>query len=57
MGIGMLSEHCNIAGYLDRLILAQRAGAASHDPEGLLSTVPAVVTTILGMLDFRDARR
>jgi predicted acyltransferase len=44
---------CNLAAYLDRLILGEnhiwRAGKV-YDPEGLLSTLPAVATTIAGVL-------
>jgi predicted acyltransferase len=44
---------CNLAAYLDRLILGEnhiwRAGKV-YDPEGILSTLPAIVTTISGVL-------
>lgn len=44
---------CNLAAYLDRLILGEnhiwRAGKV-FDPEGILSTLPAVATTISGVL-------
>ena len=44
---------CNLAAYLDRLILTEnhiwRAGKV-YDPEGILSTIPAIVTTISGVL-------
>ena len=44
---------CNLAAYLDRLILAEnhiwRAGKV-FDPEGILSTLPAIATTISGVL-------
>jgi predicted acyltransferase len=44
---------CNFAAYLDRLILTEahiwRSGKV-FDPEGILSTVPAIVTTISGVL-------
>ncbi len=44
---------CNLAAYLDRVILTEnhiwRAGKV-FDPEGILSTLPAIATTISGVL-------
>ncbi len=44
---------CNLAAYLDRLILGEAhiwKSAKVFDPEGILSTIPALVTTISGVL-------
>lgn len=44
---------CNLAAYLDRLILTEAhiwKSAKVYDPEGILSTLPAIVTTISGVL-------
>ena len=44
---------CNLAAYLDRLILTENhiwKQAKVFDPEGILSTIPAVVTTVSGIL-------
>ncbi len=44
---------CNLAAYFDRLILTENhiwRGGKVYDPEGLLSTIPAIVTTISGVL-------
>ena len=44
---------CNLAAYIDRLILGENhmwLQSKVYDPEGLLSTIPAVATTIAGML-------
>ena len=44
---------CNLAAYLDRLILTENhiwRGGKVYDPEGLLSTIPAIVTCISGVL-------
>ena len=41
-------EGC-LVGYVDRLLLPGRLHLTIHDPEGLLSTLPAVVTAMLGM--------
>ena len=44
---------CNLSAYLDRLILTEnhiwKAGKV-YDPEGLLSTLPAIGTTVAGIL-------
>lgn len=44
---------CNLAAYLDRLILGENhlwRQSKVYDPEGLLSTIPAVSTTLAGVL-------
>lgn len=44
---------CNLAAYLDRLILGENhiwRGGKVFDPEGILSTLPAIATTISGLL-------
>ncbi len=44
---------CNLAAYLDRTILGVNhiwRSAKVYDPEGILSTIPAIVTTISGVL-------
>ena len=44
---------CNLAAYLDRLLLTENhlwRSAKVFDPEGILSTLPALVTTISGVL-------
>lgn len=40
----------SIVGYVDRLLLPGRLYKKIHDPEGILSTIPAVATALLGML-------
>lgn len=50
---GDLSPAGNLAGYVDRLVLRpQHMWAVSklYDPEGILSTLPATATTLLGVL-------
>jgi predicted acyltransferase len=44
---------CNLAAYLDRLILTENhiwKSSKVFDPEGLLSTIPAIATTLAGVL-------
>lgn len=47
------SKACNLAAYLDRLILGENhiwTRGKVYDPEGILSTLPAIATTISGVL-------
>lgn len=39
----------NLASYIDQIILAGHMWQSNWDPEGLLSTLPAIGTTIIGM--------
>lgn len=51
-GAGDLSPEGNLAAYLDRLILGVHmwsGGGGVYDPEGLLSTLPAISTTLAGL--------
>jgi predicted acyltransferase len=48
-GPGDLSPEGNLGAYLDRMILGDRLWRAEWDPEGLLSTLPAIGTTLLGI--------
>jgi len=48
-GVGDLSPEGNLGAYLDRMILGDRLWRGTWDPEGLLSTLPAVATTLLGI--------
>ncbi len=47
---GNLQPGVNLEAYLDRQLIPGRLWEKTWDPEGLLSTVPAIVTGILGML-------
>ncbi len=51
-GAGDLSPEGNLIGYIDRLLLGQQHlyRQGDFDPEGLLSTLPAVVTVLTGYL-------
>jgi predicted acyltransferase len=51
VGAGVLTQEGNLAGYLDRLIIPGRFCCYPFgDNEGLLSTVPAIVTTLFGVM-------
>jgi predicted acyltransferase len=50
---GDLSPAGNLVGYVDRVVLGPRhilQATRAYDPEGLLSTLPALATTLLGVL-------
>ena len=46
---GDLTMEGNFASYLDRLILPGKLYLTIHDPEGLISTIPAIATGLLGI--------
>ena len=50
--IGVLDRYGNLASWLDRLLVpaAHLYHHGVYDPEGLLSTIPAVATTLFGVL-------
>jgi len=48
--IPLLDKDSNLVAWLDRNLLPGRLYEGTRDPEGLLSTVPAVGTLVLGML-------
>ncbi len=47
---GDLSMEGNLAAYVDRTLLGRHTWKPLYDPEGILSTIPAIVTTLGGML-------
>lgn len=49
-GAGNFAEGQNLANHLDKLWLPGRKYDGDHDPEGLLSTLPAIGTALLGLL-------
>lgn len=48
-GVGDLSPEGNLAAWLDRLLMDGHLWQGTWDPEGFLSTLPAVATTLLGI--------
>jgi predicted acyltransferase len=46
----LLDPERNLAAWLDRQLLAGHLYEGTRDPEGVLSTIPAVATSLLGML-------
>jgi predicted acyltransferase len=49
-GAGDLSMEGNLAAYIDRVLFGRHTWKPLYDPEGLLSTIPAVATTLAGVL-------
>lgn len=49
-GAGNLTMEGSLAGYIDRLLLPGRLYLEVHDPEGILSTIPAVSTALMGAI-------
>jgi predicted acyltransferase len=45
----IFSQEGNLTSYIDRLLMPGRLHRGNHDPEGLLSTLPAIGTALLGM--------
>jgi predicted acyltransferase len=48
--VPLLDPDRNLAAWLDRKLLAGHLYDGTRDPEGLLSTVPAIATTLIGLL-------
>ena len=49
VGAGNFEEGKNLANYIDREYLPLRKWDKTHDPEGLLSTLPAIASCLLGV--------
>lgn len=56
-GAGPFTFEGNLVGYVDRLLLPGAILSGTFDPEGLLSTLPAVATAMLGMFAGELVRR
>jgi predicted acyltransferase len=48
-GAGVLTMNGSFESYIDRLLLPGRLHDKVHDPEGILSTIPAIGTAMLGV--------
>jgi predicted acyltransferase len=46
----LLDPNRNLAAWLDRKLLAGHLYDGTHDPEGVISTIPAIATSLLGLL-------
>lgn len=50
VGAGRLERGANVAGYVDQMLLRGHMLRLHWDPEGVLSTLPAIATTLAGVL-------
>ncbi|MBI2786092.1 MAG: DUF1624 domain-containing protein [Legionella longbeachae] len=50
VGVDQLNMTRNWAGYIDKMIFSPAHLFKNFDPEGLLSTIPSIATTLVGML-------
>ena len=48
-GAGVLTPEGNLEGYVDRILLPGKLHRVVYDPEGILSTIPAIATALLGV--------
>lgn len=48
-GAGVLTPEGNLEGYIDRILLPGKLHRTVYDPEGILSTIPAVCSAMLGV--------
>lgn len=49
-GAGVLEMEGNLAAYIDNSLMSGHLWKPTWDPEGILSTIPAIATTLLGIL-------
>ena len=56
-GAGNLTMEGGLVSYIDRLVLPGRLHRVIHDPEGILSTLPAIGTGLLGIFAGTILRR
>ncbi|MDO3626447.1 acyltransferase family protein [Mucilaginibacter sp. BT774] len=49
-GAGVLTMQGSLESYIDTLLIPGRLHDKIHDPEGILSTIPAISTALLGVL-------
>lgn len=50
VAVPLLDKDANLVAYIDRILLPGRLYEGTRDPEGLLSTLPAVGTALIGVL-------
>jgi len=55
-GAGVLTPEGNLEGFIDRILLPGKLHRIVYDPEGILSTVPAIGTALLGVFTGRFLR-
>lgn len=48
-GAGLFTMECNPTSYFDRILMPGRLYKGIHDPEGFVSTIPAIATALMGI--------
>ena len=48
-GAGILTAEASLSSYIDQLLLPGKLHRTTYDPEGLLSTIPAIASAMLGV--------
>lgn len=56
-GAGVLTPEGNLSAYIDRILLPGKLHRKVYDPEGLLSTIPAIGSAMLGIFAGQLLRR
>ena len=56
-GAGVLTPEGNLEAYVDRVLLPGKLHRAVYDPEGLLSTIPAIGSAMLGIFTGQFLRK
>lgn len=56
-GAGVLTPEGNLEAYIDRILLPGKLHRVVYDPEGLLSTIPAIASAMLGVFAGQFLRR
>lgn len=56
-GSYILTPEANLAGFIDRLFLSGHSYPKLYDAEGLLSTIPAIASTLIGLLTYHLFQR
>ena len=56
-GAGILTPEGNLEAYIDRILLPGKLHRAVYDPEGLLSTIPAIGSAMLGVFTGQFLRK
>lgn len=55
-GAGVLTKEGNLAAYIDQVVMTGHLWKPGWDPEGLLSTIPAIATVLIGIITGRLLR-
>lgn len=56
-GAYVLTPEANLAGFVDRLFLSGHSYPTLYDAEGLLTTIPAIASTLIGLLTYHLFQR